>query len=93
MKFLLLFMLPALAAAGSSIRDVCLPPWYDQAAFQRVELELEDLAANYVQLDHPCTIFCTNQVVNGRIDFVDPDAATNPARFYRTVPEAGPPLQ
>lgn len=36
---------------------------------------------------------CTNQVVNGRIDFVDPDAATNPARFYRTVPEAGPPLQ
>src|ERR1039458_8358410 len=63
MKFLLLFMLPALAAAGSSIRDVCLPPWYDQAAFQRVELELKDLPVNYVQLDHPCTIFCTNQVV------------------------------
>jgi hypothetical protein len=37
------------------------------------------------------TPVCTNQVVNGRIDFVDPDAATNPARFYRTVPEAGPP--
>ena len=53
MKFLLLFMLPALAATGSSIRDVCLPPWYDQAAFQRVELELEDLAANYVQLHQP----------------------------------------
>jgi hypothetical protein len=39
------------------------------------------------------TSVCTNQVVNGRIDFVDPDAATNPARFYRTVPEAGPPSQ
>lgn len=34
------------------------------------------------------TPVCTNQVVNGSIDFVDPDAATNPARFYRTVPEA-----
>ena len=39
------------------------------------------------------TPVCTNQVVNGRIDFVDPDAATNPARFYRTVPEASPPPQ
>jgi hypothetical protein len=37
------------------------------------------------------TPLCTNQVVNGSIDFVDPDAATNPARFYRTVPESGPP--
>jgi hypothetical protein len=37
------------------------------------------------------TPICTNQVVNGSIDFVDPDAATNPARFYRTVSEADPP--
>jgi hypothetical protein len=37
------------------------------------------------------TPICTNQVVNGCIDFVDPDAAANPARFYRTVPEPGPP--
>ena len=37
------------------------------------------------------TPVCTNQVVNGSIDFVDPDAAANPARFYRTVPESGPP--
>lgn len=36
------------------------------------------------------TPICTNQVVNGSVDFVDPDAATTPARFYRTVPEAGP---
>ncbi len=34
---------------------------------------------------------CTNQVVNGLIEFVDPDASTNHSRFYRTVPEAGPP--
>jgi len=34
---------------------------------------------------------CTNQVVNGLINFVDPDAPSNPQRFYRAVPEAGPP--
>ena len=37
------------------------------------------------------TPVCTNQVVNGSVDFVDPEAPTNPARFYRTVPKAGPP--
>jgi hypothetical protein len=35
------------------------------------------------------TALCTNQVVNGSINFVDPDAASQPTRFYRTVPEAG----
>ncbi len=39
------------------------------------------------------TPICTNQVVNGSMNFVDPDAATSPAHFYRTVPEAGPPAQ
>lgn len=39
------------------------------------------------------TPICTNQVVNGTIDFVDPDAAGSPARFYRAVPESAPPLQ
>ena len=37
------------------------------------------------------TPICTNQVVNGSIDFIDPDASTSPARFYRAVPEANPP--
>ena len=37
------------------------------------------------------TPICTNQVVNGSMDFVDPDASANPTRFYRTVPESGPP--
>jgi hypothetical protein len=34
---------------------------------------------------------CTNQVVNGSIDFADPDAANFSARWYRTVPLANPP--
>ncbi|HEX5397800.1 MAG TPA: Ig-like domain-containing protein [Verrucomicrobiae bacterium] len=36
------------------------------------------------------TPICTNQVVNGSMDFVDPDAATDSTRFYRTVPDTGP---
>jgi hypothetical protein len=34
---------------------------------------------------------CTNQVVNGSIDFIDPDAASADTRFYRAVPESAPP--
>ncbi len=37
------------------------------------------------------TSVCTNQVVNGSIDFVDPDAQQIPVRFYRAVPDPGPP--
>ncbi len=37
------------------------------------------------------TSICTNQVVNGSIDFIDPDAQSDQSRFYRTVPEANPP--
>ena len=37
------------------------------------------------------TRVCTNQVVHGGIDFVDPTAVSASARFYRAVPEAGPP--
>ncbi len=36
---------------------------------------------------------CTNQIINGGIDFVDPDASTAQSRLYRTVPESGPPAQ
>jgi hypothetical protein len=35
----------------------------------------------------------TNQVFQGSIDFVDPDAATNSVRLYRVTPQAGPPSQ
>jgi hypothetical protein len=37
------------------------------------------------------TPICTNQVVNGSITFVDPDASGAQSRFYRVVPEANPP--
>ena len=39
------------------------------------------------------TPLCTNQVVNGSIDFVDPDSAANAKTFYRVVPLTGPPAQ
>jgi hypothetical protein len=39
------------------------------------------------------TSICTNQVVNGSIDFVDPDAPGYTARYYQVVPVAGPPGQ
>jgi hypothetical protein len=39
------------------------------------------------------TSVCTNQVINGSIDFVDPDAASNPSQFYRAVPLANPPSE
>ncbi len=39
------------------------------------------------------TPICTNQVIGGSIDFVDPDTAGNNAKFYRAVPESNPPLQ
>ena len=34
---------------------------------------------------------CTNQVFQGSIDFIDPDAQNNPNRFYRTVPVTNTP--
>jgi hypothetical protein len=37
------------------------------------------------------TSICTNQVVDGLIEFVDPDVGTNHSGFYRTVPELNPP--
>ena len=39
------------------------------------------------------TSVCTNQVVNGSIDFVDPDAQSNPSRFYRAVPLTNAPSE
>jgi hypothetical protein len=38
------------------------------------------------------TSICTNQVVEGTINFIDPDAQTAPSRFYRAVPDMSPPL-
>lgn len=37
------------------------------------------------------TPLCTNQVINGAIDFADPNAAASQMRLYRAVPLPGPP--
>jgi hypothetical protein len=39
------------------------------------------------------TPVCTNQVINGSIDFVDPDAQSDQARFYRALPLTDPPSE
>ncbi len=39
------------------------------------------------------TPLCVNQVVNGSIDFIDPDASTAARRFYRAVPEFSAPAE
>jgi hypothetical protein len=39
------------------------------------------------------TPVCTNQVIDGSINFIDPDALGNQARFYRAVPLAGSPAE
>jgi hypothetical protein len=36
------------------------------------------------------TTVSTNQVVQGSIDFVDPDAVRNSSRFYRAIPAVNP---
>ncbi len=38
------------------------------------------------------TPICTNQVVQGAIDFVDPDASSDSVRFYHAIPEMTAPL-
>lgn len=37
------------------------------------------------------TSICTNQVVNGSIDFIDPDTGGKPSGYYRAIPVASPP--
>jgi len=39
------------------------------------------------------TSLCTNQVVNGSIDFIDPDAQGDQLRYYRAVPQDSAPTQ
>jgi hypothetical protein len=39
------------------------------------------------------TPVCTNQVVNGSIDFIDPDAPANVNQYYRVVPVTSAPAE
>jgi hypothetical protein len=36
---------------------------------------------------------CTNQVVDGSIDFLNPDALSDNSRFYRAIPQNSPPSE
>ncbi len=48
-----------------------------------------DSSTNFVHW----TPICTNQVVNGSIDFLDPDVSQETGRFYRAVPENSEPYE
>ena len=65
MKFCvaLSILLSTLVADASSLRDLYLPPWYDQAARQIFQFELKDLKMDRIQLDHPCTISLNKQII------------------------------
>ena len=34
---------------------------------------------------------CTNQVINGSVDFIDPEGSATPSRFYRALPQSSAP--
>ena len=59
----LFILLSTLVAKASSIRDLYLPPWYDKADRQIFQLELRDVKADRIQLDHPCTISLSKKVI------------------------------
>ena len=39
------------------------------------------------------TSVCTNQVINGSINFVDPDTQSDRARYYRAMPLTNAPSE
>jgi hypothetical protein len=64
MRFLALCILfSALAANASSVRELYLPPWHAKAARQVFQLELKDLKARRILLDHPCTVSLDKQII------------------------------
>ena len=64
MKFLVLCTLfSALTANASGVRDLYLPPWYAKAARQIFQLELKNVKANRILLDHPCTVSLNEQMI------------------------------
>lgn len=69
MKFAVFcILLSTLAANASNVRNLYLPPWYAKAARQIFRLELKDLKAERIVLDHPCTVSPsrrTIEVTNG----------------------------
>ncbi|MCX6905081.1 MAG: Ig-like domain-containing protein, partial [Verrucomicrobia bacterium] len=85
------------ASAEALIIDNVAPsPATTMLADKTFRLNASGPTGAWFRVDYSTNMFnwmplCTNQVVNGSIDFVDPNATGNPARFYRVVPEANPP--
>lgn len=83
--FAICILFCALSAKASSVRDLYLPPWYAKAARQIFQLELKDLKAARILLDHPCTVSpdkhvieVTNGVAKAALSI---DLRTTPATF------------
>ena len=65
MKFLALCILSsALEVNASNVRDLYLPPWYAKADRQIFQLELKDVIANRIRLDHPCTVSMSEKFIS-----------------------------
>jgi len=64
MKFLVLCIWFVVSVArASGVRDLYLPPWHEKAARQPFQLELKDLKADRILLDHPCTVSLNKQII------------------------------
>jgi hypothetical protein len=87
MKFFALCILSsALVANASSVRDLYLPPWHAKAARQIFQLELKDLKARRILLDHPCTVSLDKQI----IEVTDGVAKVTLSIVLRTTPSTFP---
>lgn len=79
----------ALSAEASNVRELYLPPWYAKAARQIFQLELKDLKAARVFLDHPCTVSLDKSIieVTGGVAraTLSIDLRTTPATFPLVV--------
>jgi hypothetical protein len=70
--------------ATTALPDRCFLLGTDAADGTWFRIEYSTDLVNWVSV-------CTNQVIQGAIHFVDPEAPEMPRRFYRALPEANPP--
>ncbi len=83
--------------AAAVILDSRLPhPWTGFLADRSFHMRAAGPDGAWFRVDYSTNMLdwvpvCSAQVVQGSIDFVDPDATNSPSRFYRTVPESGAP--
>jgi hypothetical protein len=89
---------PLHSTAGAIILDGSKPPPVATGLLPDGSFHLSAAgpAGAFVRFDYSAdlrtwTPICTNQVLDGWSDLVDPDAPKNQARFYRAVPDADAP--